>query len=661
MVFDHGKFAALFSFAGLVLGLTCGLTNGTAHADETTERVLIGSIGSADGQLRDAVKLLNEATGEAIAVQERMKLVGGAAVMEVQDGDSSAEETCRRFREEIREQRAEYASGERRLPPKNFTCSPDFSVEAFAVPNDPMLGSLWGISNSPNNFDVDAPAILDANNANDGRGVLVAVVDTGVDYTHPDLAANMWVNPGEIAGNGLDDDGNGYVDDMHGYNFVGNNGNPMDDNGHGTHVAGTIAAVRNNGIGVVGVAPGAKIIGCKFLASNGSGSLSAAIGCLNYLATLEARGYNIAVVNHSWGGGGYSGTLYNAFMNAGQYFMNVSAAGNSNLDIEVNQTYPAGFYLTSNTVVAAITSGGNRASFSNWGRLSVHIAAPGQDILSTYPGNRYQYLSGTSMAAPHVTGVFAVLAGYNPQIGIPAMRDLLLNQGYKPLGTMTGLTVRAGLPSIGALLAAAPPPGPTPTPTTTPTATQTATPTATATPSATPTNTPTPVPGTNRISGGVYGTSGNPLPGVTIRVVDRQSGSTLKTTVTSSDGLYSLYLNTPVRVNISAIIAGYSIASRDDVYLIGPATIDFAAAQQSFAVSGKVMNKDKTPISGATVTLPPFGSRTTAADGRFSFTGIPHGTTVELSVSRSAGTYANEYGPYKVEGPLDVNAVLADR
>ena len=192
---------------------------------------------------------------------------------------------------------------------------------------------------------IDAP---DAWNISTGsQSVVVAVIDTGVDYTHPDLAANIWTNPGEIAGNGRDDDGNGFVDDVHGYDFAEHDGDPMDDNGHGTHVAGTIAAVGNNGLGVAGVNWSASIMPLKFLNSQGPGYLSDAIRAINY-ATMERTRYgvNVRVMNNSWGGGGFSSAMQTAIQaasDAGILF--VAAAGNSGTNNDASPHYPANYTL----------------------------------------------------------------------------------------------------------------------------------------------------------------------------------------------------------------------------------------------------------------------------------------------------------------------------
>jgi subtilisin family serine protease len=251
--------------------------------------------------------------------------------------------------------------------------------------------------------------------------VVVGVVDEGVMITHPDLQANIWLNPGEYGKlAGVDDDGNGYVDDINGWDFVGNNASVYDGiaDDHGSHVAGTIAASINNAKGVFGVCPTAKLISAKFLGSRG-GTTANAIKAINYLTDLKLRhGVRLVATNNSWGGGGYSQALGNAIVTAGAAdILFVVAAGNSAVDIDLSPSYPASYALANVIAVAAVDKIGGKASFSNWGVDSVHLAAPGVDIYSTVPGRRgpsYASYSGTSMATPHVSGAAALYSSLNP-------------------------------------------------------------------------------------------------------------------------------------------------------------------------------------------------------------------------------------------------------
>lgn len=305
------------------------------------------------------------------------------------------------------------------------SCSPNFELKALGQPNDPQFASTWGLSTDRG---IDAPGAWDIQTSSSDE--VIAVIDTGMDYTHPDLAANAWVNPFEIAGNGVDDDGNGYVDDVHGMNAVTGSGDPMDDNGHGTHVSGTIGAVGNNGVGVAGINWDAKIMALKFLAADGGGSLAGAIQAINYMVAMKNKGINIRVSNNSWGGAGASQPLRNAIASArdaGIVF--VAAAGNEANDNDEAPAYPASYDLPNVVSVAAIDQHGNLASFSNYGASTVHIAAPGVGILSTVPGNHYASYSGTSMATPHVTGSLALLSAADPSLNYEQLIQRLKESG----------------------------------------------------------------------------------------------------------------------------------------------------------------------------------------------------------------------------------------
>lgn len=342
---------------------------------------------------------------------------------------------------------------------------PDYLVHMCATsPNDPYYldGTLWGLNNTGQNggtadADIDAPEGWDI--IHDAPNVVVAVIDTGVRYTHEDLAANMWVNPGEIAGNGVDDDGNGYVDDVYGMNAITNSGNPSDDNGHGTHVAGTIGAVGNNGKGVVGVAWQVKIMACKFLDSTGTGYTSDAIKCVDYVRTKGAH-----ILNNSWGGGGYSQALYDAIATVrGAGIIFVASSGNGGGDgvgddNDVMPQYPASYDLDNIVSVAATDRNDALASFSNYGLQSVDLAAPGVDIYSTSgtSDSAYVTLSGTSMAAPCTSGVMALIKAQFPgdSYGLAIGRLLA---SVDPLPVLEGKCLTGGRVNLQKALTAAPP------------------------------------------------------------------------------------------------------------------------------------------------------------------------------------------------------------
>ncbi|MBD1584137.1 S8 family serine peptidase [Pseudoalteromonas sp. S16_S37] len=310
---------------------------------------------------------------------------------------------------------------------------PDYKVSVLGMPDDPRFGELWGLHNTGQtggvaDADIDAPEAWDISIGS--RDVVVGVIDTGVDHTHPDLAANIWTNPNEIPGDGIDNDGNGYIDDIHGINAITNVGDPMDDQGHGTHVSGTIGAVGNDATGVVGVNHEVSIVGCKFLDSSGSGSTSDAIKCIDYLVGLREAGVDVRVSNNSWGGGGFNQAMADALTaseEAGILF--VAAAGNSAVDNDVNPHYPSSYEHDSILAVASTTHTDEMSGFSQWGLTSVDLGAPGSAILSTVPGGGYSSFSGTSMATPHVAGVAALALSVNPTLTTQELKAVLMDSG----------------------------------------------------------------------------------------------------------------------------------------------------------------------------------------------------------------------------------------
>jgi Subtilase family/Fervidolysin N-terminal prodomain/HYDIN/CFA65/VesB-like, Ig-like domain len=309
----------------------------------------------------------------------------------------------------------------------NYILHLNAKASVTATPNDPSFGSLYGLTK------IGAPTAW--NSTTGSSSVVVAILDTGFDYNHPDLAANIFNNPGECTPNGVDDDGDGYADDCHGIDVANGDSDPMDDNDHGTHVAGTIGAVGNNGIGVVGVNWTVKMLSCKFFDASGSGTTEGAIECLQYVKALKDRGVNIVATSNSWGGGDFSQALYDAIddqRESGILF--ITAAGNGNI-FGVGQNndnapfYPCTYFLPNIICVAATTNTDARASFSNYGKHTVHVGAPGNNILSTLPGNSYGSLSGTSMATPHVSGAAALLKAQDPNRDWRTIKNLILAGG----------------------------------------------------------------------------------------------------------------------------------------------------------------------------------------------------------------------------------------
>ncbi len=370
---------------------------------------------------------------------------------------------------------------------KSCSCDNDYEIKATQVtPNDYYFANLWGLNNTSNN-DIDAPEGWAQTTGS--SSVVIGVIDTGIKYDHADLSSNMWVNPNEIAGDSIDNDGNGVIDDIYGLNAITDTGNPMDDNGHGTHCAGTIGASSNNSIGVTGVAWNVKMIACKFLSSSGSGSTSNAIQCVDYLTDLKNdHGINIIASNNSWGGGGYSSGLNSALDRANTAgILFIAAAGNDGISIDSGSYYPPAYNKANMITVGSITSSGIRSSFSNYGTSQVHISAPGSSILSTYFNGGYATLSGTSMATPHVTGVVALIKAANSALSATSIRTAIINGASIRSNLSTANNGGRLLNIPGALQAAS---IATPTPTVTPTLTMT--PTNTSTPTSTPTRTVTP-------------------------------------------------------------------------------------------------------------------------------------------------------------------------
>ncbi|MCC5871942.1 MAG: S8 family serine peptidase [Gammaproteobacteria bacterium] len=321
---------------------------------------------------------------------------------------------------------------------------PDFVRKA--ITNDTHYGLQWGLENTGQDirgvkgrFDADIDAEKAWSSTIGNPDVVVAVIDTGVDYTHEDLVANVWINPGEIAGDGIDNDGNGYVDDIYGWDFWSNDADPMDEQGHGTHVAGTICAEGNNGIGVSGVVWRCRIMALRFLGPDG-GFTSGAIAALQY-----AVDKGVKVSNNSWGGGGYSSALYDAIRNAGKSgHLFIAAAGNDATNTDSTPHYPSSYDLDNILSVAATNNKDQLAGFSNYGAKTVDLGAPGVDIASTTINSGYAWSSGTSMAAPHVAGVALLILDLNPHWTHSEIKNQIMST-TRPIAALEGKTVSGGL------------------------------------------------------------------------------------------------------------------------------------------------------------------------------------------------------------------------
>ena len=338
---------------------------------------------------------------------------------------------------------------------------PNFKLQPSAVPNDPNYRDLWGTNNNGQtggtvDADVDAPEVWDVTTGS--PDTVIGVIDEGIDVNHPDLRDNIWTNPGEIPDNRVDDDGNGYVDDSNGYDFANNDAtvydpDPVTGKGdeHGTHVAGTIAAVGNNGVGITGVNWGAQVASLKFLSTDG-GLTSDAVEAINYAV---AEGIDLS--NNSWGGAGRSQALEDAIKRAdtaGHIFL--AAAGNGGADgvgdnNDVTPQYPASYNVPNIVAVAATDDEDRLASFSNFGATTVDLGAPGVGILSTLPGNSYGRFSGTSMATPHVSGVAALIKSQNPGLDDARIKAQLLQYTDEKASLQGKVATNGRLNALGAV------------------------------------------------------------------------------------------------------------------------------------------------------------------------------------------------------------------
>jgi subtilisin family serine protease len=355
---------------------------------------------------------------------------------------------------------------------------PNYFYQTAAVSNDTYYtnGSLWGVysddspatgpSGTTNQFGTQAEKVWAAN-LTGSSNVLIAVIDEGVQVNHPDLNPNIWVNPFETAGDGIDNDGNGYIDDINGWDFANNDASVYDSTGddHGTHVAGTIGARGGNGAGIAGMNWNIKMITAKFLGSGG-GTTANAVRAIDYITDLKSRhGINLVASNNSWGGSGYSQSLHDAIIrHANQNILFVAAAGNSAANNNSSGFYPANYDTSMGTstqaaasydaviAVASITSSGALSGFSNYGSTMVDLGAPGSSIVSTVPNNTYASYDGTSMASPHVAGAVALYASaQSGTVTAKSIRQAILGSAT-PTASLSGKTVTGGRLNIFAAL-----------------------------------------------------------------------------------------------------------------------------------------------------------------------------------------------------------------
>jgi subtilisin family serine protease len=340
--------------------------------------------------------------------------------------------------------RGAVAAAQRNLSGNSWVeyAQPNYIVHADLVPNDPSYGQLWGLKNTGQTIGAssgtpgaDISAERAWNVTTGSPGVIVGVVDTGIDYNHPDLAATVWSNPGGV---------NGCPTGTHGYNAITRTCDPNDDHYHGTHCSGTIGAVGNNGVGVVGVNWTVKLMGLKFLDSTGSGTTANAIAAIDFAVRAKMAGQNVRVLSNSWGGGGFSQALLDEINKANaNNILFVAAAGNSGLNNDVTPHYPSSYNTPNMVAVAATDNTDTIADFSNFGPTSVHLGAPGVDVYSTQPGGLYQFLSGTSMATPHVSGAAALVLAKTPTLTTAQVKSTLLNS-VDPNTSLAGQTITGG-------------------------------------------------------------------------------------------------------------------------------------------------------------------------------------------------------------------------
>ncbi|MBN1309699.1 MAG: S8 family serine peptidase [Chitinispirillaceae bacterium] len=336
---------------------------------------------------------------------------------------------------------------------------PDYRISVAGMPDDPYFPRQWSLYNRVNTG-VDIRAVEAWGLHRGTKRIILAVIDTGIDYLHPDLAANLWRNPGEIPGNNRDDDDNGFIDDLYGWSFAEGNADPIDRFYHGTHVAGIIGAVANNGRGIAGIMHSVSIMAVKGLGDSGFGWSSSLIAGIYYAVDNGAR-----IINASWGGGGRMEAMIDALAYAesrGVIF--VAAAGNYRRDNDVSPFYPASYEGSNVVSVAATDTKDSLAWFSHWGRESVDLFAPGVDIFSTVLRGDYAPETGTSMAAPHVAGALGLLASFAPSLDWREYVDALYTT-VRPLPWLQGTCatggkldlyrcLREGVPRVRALQAA---------------------------------------------------------------------------------------------------------------------------------------------------------------------------------------------------------------
>jgi len=372
-------------------------------------------------------------------VEDRIESVDGLDVIEDEDGTSAAEVVAQyRALPEV-----EYAEANSAI-----TLDHEDAGRKHLHADDQMFFRQWGLSNTGENggkagADISAMRAWAVTRGSDQ--VVVAVLDSGVDYTHPDLVNNIWTRP-EIIKAYQDDDltSEGPIDDLHGFNVVDDDGDPMDNNGHGTHCAGIIGAEGGNGIGIAGVNWNVKIMPLRFMDGDGAGTTKDAIEAINYVIDRKRAGVNVRIISASWGSTTRSRALEDVIRKAyDEGILFVAAAGNAGSDNDQTPHYPSSFNLGNVVSVAALNRNDQLASFSNYGVNSVHVAAPGEEILSTWLEHSFSEKKGTSMATPFVAGVAALILSQNPKMSVDDLRAKIL-KSVDPVPSLKGRVSSGG-------------------------------------------------------------------------------------------------------------------------------------------------------------------------------------------------------------------------
>lgn len=397
-----GNFSVNLVVSLLILMMTCGfsqdnLVSAEAHPEYVANELL--------------VKFKSEVSTQSVST-----MLQSMGLEEIRTIDELNVRVCRITSGRSVEQMIADAEGNDDLE----YCEPNYILHILDTnPNDSRYNEQYALHNTGQSggtpdADIDAPAAWDTQTGN--HGIIVAIIDTGIDDGHPDLQANMWRNPGESGNgkesNGVDDDGNGFIDDYRGWDFANNDNNPFDDNNHGTHCAGIVGAVGNNSQGVSGANWNVSLVGLKFLTGSGSGSTSDAVEAILYAGQM---GFDI--LSNSWGGGGSSQTLENAIRNVhNRGILFIAAAGNDSKNTDNSANYPSNYDVPNVISVASSDNRDQLSGFSNYGKSTVDLAAPGSNILSTVANGGYRSFSGTSMATPYVSGVAALASAQFPGI-----------------------------------------------------------------------------------------------------------------------------------------------------------------------------------------------------------------------------------------------------